>query len=89
MTEHHHDMFNNETINEKVKNQNKKRICLVGSVAEQQHVLDAAGMFNIPVLTSETGEELINDDNWNTYFILSEFEGPIFNTIYKASVKHK
>lgn len=89
MTEHNQDLFNNETINEKVKNQNKKRICLVGAVAEQQDAIEAAKKFNVPVLTSATGEEFIQDDDWNTYFILSEFEGPIFDKISKAEVKHK
>lgn len=89
MTEHHQHLLNNETINEPVKNHIKKRICLVGSVAEQQNAIDAAKTFNIPVLTSETGFELIQDDAWNTYFILADFEGPIFNKITKAEVKHK
>lgn len=89
MTEHNQDLFNNETINEKVKNRNQKRICLVGSVAAHPDSIDAAKTFNVPVLTSETGVEFLEDDTWNTYFILSEFEGPIFNRINKNDVKHK
>jgi protein ECT2 len=78
-----------ETMMEKIHSTLRKRICLVGPVAENQEAVDAAKIFNVPVLTSETGKELIADETWTTYFILKVFEGPIFDDIYKAEVKHK
>jgi hypothetical protein len=49
--------------------------------------VEAARQLNMPVLTSETGAEYIADDAWTTYFVLRDFEGPIYDTIYKS--KHK
>lgn len=78
-----------ETMMERIHSNLRKRICLVGSVTEDQETVEAAKIFNVPVLKSETGKEFITDDTWTTYFILSCFEGPIFDDIYKAEVKHK
>lgn len=87
MDQNHQDTLTNETV---IENDGKsKRICLVGGVAEDQDVLNTARLFNVPVLTSETGSELLDDDSWTTYFILSEFEGPVFDDINKAKTKHK
>jgi hypothetical protein len=77
-----------ETMMEKASTQ-RKRICLVGAVAENQEAVAAANVFNVPVVTSVNGREFIADDTWMTYFILDCFEGPIFDGIYKAEVKHK
>lgn len=78
-----------ETMMERIHSTLQKRICLVGSVSEDEKVIEAAKVFNVPVLTSETGRELVADDSWTTFFILASFEGPIFDYIYKAEVKHK
>lgn len=78
-----------ETMMERIHSTLRKRICLVGSVAEDQEAVAAANIFNVPVLTSETGKEFIADDTWTTYFILSCFEGSVFDDIYKAEIKHK
>lgn len=84
----HQDLFNNETIAND-KNTNRQRICIVGEVAENQDLVVAARTFNVPVMTSENGEEFLDDDTWTTYFIVAEFEGTIFDGISKAKVKHK
>lgn len=84
----HHDLFNNETITND-KHTNRQRICLVGDIAENQELVVAARTFNVPVMTSETGAEFIDDDTWTTYFVLADFEGPIFDGISKAKVKNK
>ena len=86
MNRNEHDI--EETMIEKASMQ-RKRICLVGSVAENEEAVAASKVFSIPVLTSESGREFIADDTWMTYFILDCFEGPIFDSIYKAEVKHK
>lgn len=87
MDQNHQDTLTNETV---IENDGKsKRICLVGGVAEDQDVLNIARLFNVPVVTSETGSELLDDDSLTTYFILSEFEGPVFDDINKAKTKHK
>ncbi|XP_037958486.1 protein ECT2 isoform X3 [Teleopsis dalmanni] len=59
------------------------RICLVGDVVNDAELVEVARSFNVPVLTSENGLELINDNDWRTYFILSEFEGPTFEAIHE------
>lgn len=68
-----------------------RRICLVGDAASNRDVLDAAKLFNVDVVTSETGIEFCQGDQegWLTWFCLSEFEGAIFDNIHKSGVKHK
>lgn len=60
------------------------RICLVGNVVRDDPTVEAAQTFGVPVITSETGLELINDYDWRTYFILAEFEGPVYEAIHKS-----
>lgn len=62
----------------------KQRICLVGTVADDENVKIAAESFNIPVVTSETGIEYIKDTDIITYFILNEFSGENFNAIRES-----
>jgi hypothetical protein len=63
------------------------RVCLVGTVVDDEVTLAAAKNLNVPVVTSETGSELVGDDSFTTYFIMKVFEGPIYEAIYKS--KHK
>lgn len=65
----------------------KIRICLIGTVVDDAQTLNAAKAFKVPVITSETGTEILEDESWITYFILSDFEGPMYEAIYKS--KHK
>lgn len=81
------DPLNNETVVE--RHSLRTRICLVGSVAEDHEIQEAAQLFKVPVESSSTGEEFISDDSWTTYFILSDFEGQIFEKINKAKTKHR
>lgn len=81
-----------ETLNDtKVSNTMQKRICLVDKLIHDQELMAATKLLNVPVITSETGKECLAENNCITYFILSEFEGPIFQSLYKASQhqKHK
>lgn len=59
----------------------KERICLVGSVANDENVKTAAESFNVPIVISETGIEFCCDTEWMTYFVLSDFSGKNFSTI--------
>lgn len=79
-----------EIFNEEVTtaSADSSRICLVGSSSEDQDVADAAERFNVPIMSSETGEEFIQS-SITTYFILPEFEGPIFENIYKHRKHHR
>uniref|UniRef100_A0A1A9V4U5 DH domain-containing protein n=1 Tax=Glossina austeni TaxID=7395 RepID=A0A1A9V4U5_GLOAU len=61
------------------------RICLVGEVANDTSCCEAARTFNVPVVTSETGLELIADKEWRTYFVLKDFETPIYTAIVKTT----
>ncbi|XP_005186008.1 protein ECT2 isoform X3 [Musca domestica] len=60
------------------------RICLVGDVIQNDAAVEAAHTFGVPVITSETGLELINDCDWRTYFVLNDFEGPVYEAIHKS-----
>ncbi|XP_058828945.1 protein ECT2 isoform X2 [Topomyia yanbarensis] len=63
------------------------RICLVGSVAHDEDTLAAAQSFKVPIVVSETGAEYVQDTSYVTYFILNQFEGPVYDTIYRS--KHR
>lgn len=90
MVDQHEDETISENPRDSARNTKlRKRICLVGSVADDQDVVNAANLFNVPVETSPTGSELAGDDSWMTYFILSDFEGAIFNHLYSSKVKNK
>lgn len=61
------------------------RLCLLGSLGQDPSILEAAETFNVPVIISTTGVELINEREENeaftTYFVTQEFEGPWFETL--------
>uniref|UniRef100_A0A1A9ZFF6 DH domain-containing protein n=1 Tax=Glossina pallidipes TaxID=7398 RepID=A0A1A9ZFF6_GLOPL len=61
------------------------RICLIGEVANDTSCCEAAQTFNVPLVTSETGLELIADNDWRTYFVLKDFETPIYTAILKTT----
>lgn len=64
------------------------RICLVGDVMDDQETLTAAKHFDVPIVTSETGTDYaLEKDQWITYFILKDFEGPIFEALSKSPNK--
>lgn len=88
---HLQDRRFDETISENAKTANTrpKRICLVGYLAGDRNIVAAAQLFNVPVLKSETGEEFTDDESFTTYFILTDFEGPIFENINKHHKNHK
>lgn len=57
------------------------RICLVGTVVDDAPTVTAARSFGVPVVTSETGDEFVGDTTWTTFFILPDFDGPMFEAI--------
>lgn len=63
-----------------------KRICLIGSLATDEQILMAAHSFNVPVITSETGLEFVNDTKWTTYYVMRDFDGENFNVISKSKI---
>ncbi|XP_050073881.1 protein ECT2 [Anopheles maculipalpis] len=61
------------------------RICLVGPAAQDAATLAAAQSLKLPTVTSDTGAEYIgDDDSISTVFVLNDFEGPVYDAIYKA-----
>uniref|UniRef100_A0A1A9ZF02 Uncharacterized protein n=1 Tax=Glossina pallidipes TaxID=7398 RepID=A0A1A9ZF02_GLOPL len=60
------------------------RICLVGEVAEDESCCEAARTFGVPVVTSGTGLDLINDYTWRTHFVLKDFETSLYSAIHKS-----
>lgn len=71
------------------KNNKRKRICLIGELSTDPEIAAASRVFDVPVLTSETGREFLSDASWITYFILFEFQGPAFDEISRSPAKHK
>lgn len=63
------------------------RICLVGAVANDKAVLAAAHSLKLPLVLSETGTEYLTDTSTVTYFVLNQFDGPVYDTIYRS--KHR
>ncbi|XP_053689992.1 protein ECT2 [Sabethes cyaneus] len=61
------------------------RICLVGS--HDKTTLAAAQVFKVPIVLSETGTEYVSDHSFITYFVLNQFEGPLYDAIYRS--KHR
>uniref|UniRef100_A0A0K8VQ84 Protein ECT2 n=1 Tax=Bactrocera latifrons TaxID=174628 RepID=A0A0K8VQ84_BACLA len=59
------------------------RICLVGDVVNDTETVEAARCFNVPVITSENGLDVLNDYAWRTFFVLKDFEGPIYDAIHR------
>ncbi|XP_039964788.1 protein ECT2 isoform X1 [Bactrocera tryoni] len=59
------------------------RICLVGDVVNDTETVEAARCFNVPVITSENGLDVLNDYEWRTFFVLKDFEGPIYDAIHR------
>lgn len=89
MSEQHPEVFHNDTVTDNAKSHKQQRICLVGTLVDDSDVAAVANRFNVPVLRSPTGEELVSDDSWCTYFILAEFEGQLFDNLCQAQPKHK
>lgn len=59
------------------------RICLVGEAGRDAETLQAAESFGMPVIQSETGQDIISDMDWRTFYVLQDFEGEIFDAIHK------
>jgi hypothetical protein len=52
-------------------------------------VIDAAKSFDVPLFYSDSGKELLGDSSWTTFFIVSDFQGPVFDEISGSLEKHK
>ncbi|XP_047485177.1 protein ECT2-like isoform X4 [Penaeus chinensis] len=63
------------------------RICLVGCLADDPVALEAAKKFNVPVVTSETGEEYASDVNYCTHFVVTDFESKEFEELHKLGAR--
>jgi hypothetical protein len=38
----------------------------------------------VPVVSSTTGAEFINDGSWDTVFVLEDFSGPVYDAIHRS-----
>lgn len=59
------------------------RICLVGEVGKDAETLQAAESFGLPIVTSETGLDILGESEWRTFYVLDDFEGASFEAIHK------
>ncbi|KAH8041303.1 hypothetical protein HPB51_014584 [Rhipicephalus microplus] len=62
----------------------KQRICLVGSLKDNESVVQAAKCQGLPVVYSESGEEFAGDRG--TVFVVENFEGPLFEQLKQRSL---
>lgn len=53
-------------------------------MVDDRRTVAIAQTFGVPVVTSETGAEILSDRKWVTYFIINNFSGPIFEAIHKS-----
>jgi len=61
------------------------QICIVGDqLAKDQNFVKTCLNFGYPVITSSTGEEVIQDTEHGTVFVVSDFSGPTFNRLHEA-----
>ncbi|XP_017122138.1 protein ECT2 isoform X1 [Drosophila elegans] len=77
-----------ETIEEQSKGEMSitalpTRICLVGGVGQDADTLRAAESFGLPIVTSDTGLDIIGESDWRTFYVLDDFEGASFEAIHK------
>lgn len=63
------------------------RVCLVGAVAHDKATLAAVHSLKLPLILSETGAEYLTDTSMVTYFVLNQFDGPVYEAIYRS--KHR
>lgn len=63
------------------------QICLVGKLGQDPDLIKIAQGFHIPVCFSETGEEFLSDKLCITYFIVDEFDGLIFDHLWKMECR--
>ncbi|XP_076033603.1 protein ECT2-like isoform X2 [Oratosquilla oratoria] len=63
------------------------RLCLVGSLANDEEVKSAAEKFGVPVITSDTGQEYMSDTNYDTIFIMQDFETQEFDALNEAGCR--
>lgn len=62
----------------------KQRVCLVGSLKDNEKVVQAAKCQGLPVVHSESGEEYAGDRG--TVFVVENFEGPLFEQLKQRSL---
>lgn len=57
---------------------------MIGAVANDTETIALAQSFGVPVETSDTGIEKLSEREWITYFIINDFNGPIFEELQKS-----
>ncbi|XP_071452126.1 protein ECT2 [Hetaerina americana] len=77
----------NESIAPSTDGSRDRRICIVGQLGSNTDVIEAAKSFGVPVIFSETGVEHLKDDVFETFYILEEFCGPVYDKIHRGTQK--
>ncbi|XP_069689585.1 protein ECT2 isoform X4 [Periplaneta americana] len=62
----------------------RTRICLIGEISNDSRIIEAAQVFGVPVVSSASGSEFINDGSWDTVFVLEDFVGPVYEAIHAS-----
>ncbi|KAK9879703.1 hypothetical protein WA026_006763 [Henosepilachna vigintioctopunctata] len=61
-----------------------RRMCFIGSIAQDTELRKVAEFFNLPIVSSESGQEYAQEDNYSTIYVLEKFIGTIYTSLYKA-----
>lgn len=56
----------------------------MGSLAKDTSFKAVAEKFDVPVVISKDGQEFAHDQNCTTIFVLDNFEGDVYNKLYKT-----
>ncbi|XP_060518985.1 protein ECT2 isoform X3 [Cylas formicarius] len=78
------DSNGEETYKCHVSTEADRRICLIGNLKNDAVLRSVAESFNVPVVTSETGQEYLEDNSCCTFFVIENFDGDVYNTICKS-----
>lgn len=66
-----------------------KRLCLIGQLRNDETICKGAQYFNYPVITSDTGLEILNDHSCCTIFVVDTFESDFFEKFQQHKRTHR
>lgn len=72
---------------EKRMSAEETRMCIVGSLQNDKNLIEAAQSFNVPIVCSDDGSEYMDDDTFDTGYVLTEFDGDVYNKLRKAEMR--
>lgn len=73
------------TMEDDGKRPGKNRLCVIGNVLRvNNELLEAIRGLDVPVVFSEDGHEFFESTEYNTAFVVEDFDSEIFGTLHKS-----